>query len=675
MIIRKVMLHNYGVYAGKHTFDLSPRSQDSFNRPIVLLQGKNGAGKTTLFRAIRLALHGSLALGPRVTQVDYDSHLAAYISQVPENVGSQPEFAGITIEFDFVKMGKKAVYQVERTWKKAGEKIIKEIKIFENGAELDQLDEREKEEFLRDLIAPGVVDIFFFDGEKMKILAEGVKDKALLGSTLRALFGLDLVHRLQQDIDIYMTRKEDNNGQGILQEKLKQLSDSVSQKESERDEIEQTIRKITERIAELETEIGVQGQELAGLGGSFADRVTDMHAEKQRLQLEIENCRRDAIEQCGGLMPFAIAGNLCRSLAETLVQEERLQDQQAASAVLEEKLSDSVEPMLLEDFWHGAGVSLDETARQTVVEHLTGHLQKSLLSGNGQQAPPVTHHLSKLDRTKLLKWIDRALGEAPRQFDDTIGRLNKLEKELKDVDHQLSLVPAEEVIVPLIKKLNDLNQELGALQQQDARLNEDSQRINNSLEIYERQLINVRAEIAGLETTDQRVRLAARSQVVLQSYEKELLAAKLKILETSLHKRFNTLCRKEDLVNGVRISPDTFEITLIRHKMGFSRSQLSAGENQVLAIALMWALRDISGIPIPIIIDTPLSRLDIDHRSKMVEHYFPHASHQVILLATDAEVQQELIDDLYPHISHTYLLEYDDVQNKTDILELTLETL
>ena len=39
-------------------------------------------------------------------------------------------------------------------------------------------------------------------------------------------------------------------------------------------------------------------------------------------------------------------------------------------------------------------------------------------------------------------------------------------------------------------------------------------------------------------------------------------------------------------------------------------------------------------------IDTPLGRMDHTHRRNLVERYFPQASHQVILLSTDAEVDQ-----------------------------------
>ncbi len=59
------------------------------------------------------------------------------------------------------------------------------------------------------------------------------------------------------------------------------------------------------------------------------------------------------------------------------------------------------------------------------------------------------------------------------------------------------------------------------------------------------------------------------------------------------------------------------------------------------------------------IIDTPLARLDTEHRSRLIERYFPVASHQVILLSTDTEISNEAMQTLEPFVSHSYQLVYD----------------
>ena len=65
------------------------------------------------------------------------------------------------------------------------------------------------------------------------------------------------------------------------------------------------------------------------------------------------------------------------------------------------------------------------------------------------------------------------------------------------------------------------------------------------------------------------------------------------------------------------------------------KQRLSEGEKQIFAISLLWGLSRAAARPLPAIIDTPMARLDAQHRNQLVERYFPHASHQVVVLSTD----------------------------------------
>jgi DNA sulfur modification protein DndD len=94
---------------------------------------------------------------------------------------------------------------------------------------------------------------------------------------------------------------------------------------------------------------------------------------------------------------------------------------------------------------------------------------------------------------------------------------------------------------------------------------------------------------------------------------------------------------------------------------------LSAGEKQIYAISMLWALGKTSGRPLPIIIDTPLARLDSDHRRLLVENYFPLASHQVIILSTDTEVDQGYFEELRPAVARAYHLDFDQTENSTTV--------
>ena len=79
MLLKKIILENYGLYAGEVTLDLSPRSAHPLERPIILFGGKNGSGKTTLLEAIKLVLYGKNSLNKRVSKKEYETYLRGMI--------------------------------------------------------------------------------------------------------------------------------------------------------------------------------------------------------------------------------------------------------------------------------------------------------------------------------------------------------------------------------------------------------------------------------------------------------------------------------------------------------------------------------------------------------------------------------------------------------------------
>ena len=107
------------------------------------------------------------------------------------------------------------------------------------------------------------------------------------------------------------------------------------------------------------------------------------------------------------------------------------------------------------------------------------------------------------------------------------------------------------------------------------------------------------------------------------------------------------------------IDHKTFKVTLFDdNNQTITKDELSKGECQIYAISILAALAKTSGRNLPIIIDTPLARLDSKHRKNLIENYFPYASQQVIILSTDTEVDEEFYQGLYKHMSHAYMLEY-----------------
>jgi DNA sulfur modification protein DndD len=70
---------------------------------------------------------------------------------------------------------------------------------------------------------------------------------------------------------------------------------------------------------------------------------------------------------------------------------------------------------------------------------------------------------------------------------------------------------------------------------------------------------------------------------------------------------------------------------------------------------------------LPVIIDTPLARLDSNHRTALVKTYFPKASEQTIILSTDSEIDERYYNMMKKNVGDEFLLHYDDVNKNTTI--------
>ena len=163
-----------------------------------------------------------------------------------------------------------------------------------------------------------------------------------------------------------------------------------------------------------------------------------------------------------------------------------------------------------------------------------------------------------------------------------------------------------------------------------------------------------------------------RAQRAVHTYAKKLRSKKLEALQLDIINRFNSLCRKGAFLSSAHID---FTITLERNGELFKRSMLSAGEKQLFALSILWGLREVAGLPMPVVIDTPLGRLDSDHRLAMLRKFLPEVAHQVILLATDTEIDETVIGELAQSVSHGYRMTFNPESGSTSIQPLDIQTL
>lgn len=662
MIFRQLSFTNFGIYGGNYSFDLAPIEENTLHRPVVLFRGKNGVGKSTILEAIRLCLHGPMAIGSRVSRTEYSRFLETRIHR--DTATAIPiEHSEIQLIFDFANAGSKSIFQVSRHWRRAGGKVLETVTIVEDGKELSDLSGEQKEALLREMVSPSAAEIFFFDAEKLHTLAEDEASNELFAQTVKTLLGLDLVERLQTDLNVYVARQAKGND-AAAQSQLNELNRQQSTSEDERQILLSDQRLNRQSFTEIEKAISSQEQRISSEGNSFSDQRNTYKLRQQQLVVNIEKQRGEIQDLTSGLMPFAIAPQMIQLVKVRLHREHDYEQVRFSRQLISERVSQLSTAMETNTFWEEAGLAFDPIISKQLLAKI-----KFALDDSPTHVQPSSEEIilrvSEKERGILLDWIEQSLTSIPERFCQAIQSLSNMEGELKIVEAELGLIPSDDVLKPLMEELNILNQSIGALKQRDKSVTDRLRQLDYEIEQRGFKLRKQWQQIADSDNQNRRIQLAAKTQIVLDQYASELMSEKTRTLEQVLVECFNNLCRKENLIDGIKIDPKNFGISLYRANHRFERSELSAGEKQLLATAVMWALREVSRLPFPVIVDTPVGRLDTEHRLRMVTEYFPNASHQVVLLATDAEMDEAMVAELRPYISHQYDLQHDGASRTT----------
>jgi DNA sulfur modification protein DndD len=282
----------------------------------------------------------------------------------------------------------------------------------------------------------------------------------------------------------------------------------------------------------------------------------------------------------------------------------------------------------------------------------------------------LLHDLSKNERFELIAWLEQATDSLPHTLHELAAAIETTTHELAATETTLQLLPTEEAIQPILQRLATLQREVGALEEKRKQHEAIVQQWRQKRDELERREQELYTRLMRGDDPTYRLRLAGRAQEALKKYEEALQRAKIAELEQKIVECFGRLSRKGYYIRRVAIDPKTFATTLYNTKGDdLPKEQLSAGEKQIYAVAVLWALRLVSRRALPIIVDTPLGRLDSDHRQRLIERYFPQASHQVVLLSTDTEIDEELYGDLEPAVSRTYRLDYNAAEASAQVVE------
>ena len=658
MILSSITLTDFGTFGGEQRILLRPKP----NKPIVLFGGKNGVGKTTLLEAIRLAFYGQHWNGSKLSKEQYSKYLEGRIHRNPTAL-IQANSASVGLEFDFADKEGTHSYKVVRGWERKSSGRTEECLLIErDGKALDEVTAEYWPEFVRDLLPLGISQLFFFAGERIQQLAEDGSDQQTLSDAIILLLGVDLIERLNSDLSLYVSRAvadtkrsgEGNSEFHDAQQQVETLSAEILELTVKAEGVQKTLDDIKGDVSSLE-------QQLSSSGASFAHNRDRLLAEQHRVRAELVQTEDATRELCAGLLPFVLLPDLCGELRNQFRQESEFEEIAAAQKVLA-KVKGQIATAI--NTFEVDGKKIPSAVRSRIVDALLKILDGSV----APDAMPRMHELSGAERRRLQSWLDDGIGQVAQTTTRYARGLEGLHRQLTSIETQLRKIPAEDQIRPVIEELKGKYQRLAASQQELASAQEEINQRRNKMADAKRKYDKAADSLSRRAASESRLHMVPKVRSALEEFKSLLILRKVRELEVSVTTSFNLLCRKKDNMRQISIDPNTFAVTVIdRDGHPIPKAQLSAGEKQVYAISMLWALAKTSRRPLPVIIDTPLARLDRDHRQLLAENYFPHASHQVLMLSTDTEVDESYFENISPSISHAYLLEFSPGERFTSV--------
>ncbi|WP_273829377.1 DNA sulfur modification protein DndD [Pseudomonas sp. SBT1-2] len=649
MIIDSLSVLDFRVFSGAHDFDLVPKIKRGKNAPIVLFGGLNGGGKTTILSALKLALYGKGVLGSGASVVDYHQYLRDCIHRAHNSI-AKPTRAAVELTFRYAQYGIISSYQLTRDWfVDHGGKIKEGLIIFRDGQHLTELSYDQAQAFLNELIPIGVSELFFFDGEKIASLAEETSGDTLRES-INKLLGLDLIDRLNSDLSVIIRGRS-----------VKKASEDRKQKiaEAERtyNDIKQQVSETSGKLFLMRLNTVEANKNLANIEASINARGGAWSASKQKETANLDSliAERKIIEHTlhemlSDLLPFAITRNLNKKLLAQLEAEQRTEKTKILSEYLERQQSNFLTEL--------------ESELKITKEHHPA-LQDIFLRtfgselGNSVESSSTVHELSDTQRSSITHRLMNDVSSLQQRTTGLVNTLQDIDNRIESARENIARAPEEKVLMPLFIEQGRLQERLSILEEQRSMVTEEAKTLLTRLSTAACQLDELYTEIAESQEAERLIGLAQSARVVLKEFSVRARVEKLKELESQFYTSFNGLARKENRHLSIQIDPDSFEVVLIDDEgLTLRKDELSAGEKQIFAISILEALARTSGRSLPVVIDTPLGRLDSIHRKKLVGNYFPKTSHQVIILSTDTEIDSAFYEGLEESISHSYHLVY-----------------
>lgn len=642
MIIKRLTLNNFGVYAGQNSFEFTS------DKPIVLVGGMNGRGKTTFLEAILLALYGSNSIAYKESNYStYGKYLRSYI-----NKSSWSQQASVELEFVMSESTGRE-YVINRKWDSLSRRTAETITVKENGQYSEFLT-KNWAMFIENILPSALSSFYFFDGEKIAELA--VDDTNVqMKESIRSMLGISVLDVLKNDLGRVLRKSSKKTSHGRAGMDLEELRQKKEELEIALQKINKDIEKITQDVAKKQNEIEELHHQYELKGGDVIEQRKALMQKRSDLLAEIDQNQALLIDASADALPLV--------LVKDLILDIKLQAEDEHNDLIMQQAMGQIEILLQEYSVHHTESYPHNKAFVNFVKEMSEAAATEPLYGVSD------HALFQLNSL-----IEEILTQVTSSTKQLLERKGALQKNLDEVESYLSLDINEKVLSELFTDIREQELELVQLNVELTSKQQERTTINGVLMAASSEFSKaVEAYLANEELLDDSDRMMRYSNIALHIAEEftvELQKRKTGVLADTITACYKKLANKKNLIQKIVMDPRSLDIAYLDDLgKNVSKDSLSAGEKQLMVIAILWALAICSKKKLPVIIDTPLSRLDSMHRTSLVTTYFPQASEQTIILSTDSEIDHTYYNMMKESVGDEFTLSYSEETKSTTILK------
>lgn len=634
MILKSLYLKNYRTYRGPEKIDFATGDKN-----ITIIKGNNEVGKTTIMNAITWCLYGH-----EFYKKEGFEQIFSKSTSHDLGIGDEDKVEVILTMED--ERGKEV-------------KFIRSLLFYKNDVGECKEDSRDfeilindmpvsfKSTYIRKHLPSDIKEYFLFDGEQLESYFDDDNKKSIKKSVYQ-LSHLDVLENTikhlnssKKDLEIQLSKL--NPVLGRLRKQESNLIEEIEKNNANFTKLGADIEKWEEFIENASDEIKRFGKDPSSLIDEKTKLKDDLEDLDEKIISKEEDLGAFLVKSLPKILSISYlldVKELCRSLEE--------------KGFIPARFKKEFLEYLLEEHECICGADLSEGT--------SGHAKLVEL----YEATDVTTNIA--DKVNLLLGsLNTTIDKFPSNFKDKLiskkqaiendkEKRNRTARRITDIDDELAGIDED--------KVKQLQNEIKRHETLIKISSEKKGKIQRQIEFDEDKLADVKEDIIE-EEKKAGIKNEIQTSLDLCSVVLSETKAIYKELGEDIHSKLEKLTSQEfgnlhwkEFYQGVKIDDD-YNVKILKEGGYIVPNDLSKGGQLVLALSFMTALNSLSGFGLPILIDTPLGRLD-EPIKENIGKYLPEYTRnkQVTLLVTGSEYSEAFRKGIRSHVGKEYELNY-----------------